>query len=200
MIVFILTRVEPLNKFYTKNYILYSIIESMQRNIDIARLSVFIVKFTNSSYVFFFCFLGEDEYTLNAIWKDKMPIAVCTALISKTSLFPGTLSFSLYLDKVIEWMSERLCSSRWMPHAIVIRKTFAPSPLPSLPSPLPCTPAQQRARFTYTMHTKNHIKFFCFLLLDLGNDRFVSESTKPNSVCFTSHHFASTIHLKSISW
>lgn len=108
------------------------------------------------------------------------------------------LRSALYLSKVIGWVNEWcVCSSRWMPHAIVIRKTFAPSPL---------LPVQQQTLFTNTLKIISiffsSVRSFAHFVFQFWMLSFCSRAHRaPNSVRarFASLHFASTIHL-NIFW
>lgn len=93
---FHLTRVEPLNRFHSRIH-KFRRSESMWRNIAVGAYSAHSK--TYSQFIFLFVFGGEiTKHTLNALWKDKMPIVMYC--ISKTSFLLLILSF--YLDKVIE--------------------------------------------------------------------------------------------------
>lgn len=111
-------------------------------------------------------------------------------------------SFLFFLSFKSDRLSERtnvfVCSSRWMPHAIVIRKTFAPQSL-LLPLPLR-TPAQQQILFTNTLKI---ISIFSLSLRSFiswfGSYLFVPERTvRRTLVRFALPHFASTIHLNIV--
>lgn len=103
--------------------------------------------------------------------------SLCTAF--QRPLF----SFSFFLSISTKWSSKWVCSSRWMPHAIVIRKTFGPL--------LPLSPPPPHTHISWTtgpihnshlLYTKNHIKlFFSSSSSWFGNYRFVPEHTKPSS-------------------